>query len=351
MSGIIGHTMYAILGAKAIQQRRLPIAPLIERHWASYLAGSYLGCDIQTMPEAICVDTGREVGYGTVPLDKSPLTGGKLRPYRFAFEGTKYRPDEIHHMFYGRSHLTFGWSRSEQNLILPWDHLPDFCAAVAEDAATLFGPGERPLAYALGWMTHLAGDGLIKSIAPGVTLHLLDGKYTARNRPIQDLVTFHEIGRKELHVDWAALLADLAETPAEPIQLHAMRVTAPRGRLARDFPDGWMPAQEGLLRAVLQENRRYLRIYKDYVLKEMQLHRTGGDWHCTAELSRTTGGLSYAQMVQAAEKAEFRQALWQIGEFIANLLAQAVQFVPNLDPMPRVDDPSWVELGKRWKRS
>ena len=66
MSGIVGHTMYAILAAKAATQRRLPVAPLIGRHWASYLAGSYLGCDIQTMPEAVCVDTGKEVGYGTV---------------------------------------------------------------------------------------------------------------------------------------------------------------------------------------------------------------------------------------------------------------------------------------------
>ena len=42
--------------------------------------------------------------------------------------------------------------------------LPD---AVIEDALGLFGPGERPLAYVLGWMTHLVGDGLIKSIRPG----------------------------------------------------------------------------------------------------------------------------------------------------------------------------------------
>ena len=77
MSGIIGHVMYAVLGAKAAAARRLPVAPIIQRHWASYLAGAYLGADIQTMPEAICVDTGKEVGYGTVPLEKSPLTGGK----------------------------------------------------------------------------------------------------------------------------------------------------------------------------------------------------------------------------------------------------------------------------------
>ena len=215
MSGIIGHTMYAILGAKAATHRRLPVAPLIGRHWASYLAGSYLGCDIQTMPEAICVDTGKGVGYGTVPLDRSPLTGGELRPFQLTVEGTQYTPRDIHALFYGRAHLTFGWAQQEQGLTLPWQHLSDYCTAVAEDALRLFGPGERPLAYVLGWMTHLVGDGLIKSIWPGVTLHLLDGKYTRKNRPVQDLFTFHEVGRKELQLNWPALLTDLAETPVD----------------------------------------------------------------------------------------------------------------------------------------
>ena len=48
MSGTIGHTMYAMLGAKAATQRRLAIGAIIRRHWPSYLAGSYLGCDVQT---------------------------------------------------------------------------------------------------------------------------------------------------------------------------------------------------------------------------------------------------------------------------------------------------------------
>ena len=66
MSGIIGHTMYAILAAKAAREKKLTIAPLVRRHWSSYLAASYLGSDIQTLPEAICVDTGEEVGYGQI---------------------------------------------------------------------------------------------------------------------------------------------------------------------------------------------------------------------------------------------------------------------------------------------
>lgn len=53
MSGIVGHMMYAVLGEKAARQRKLPVAPIIQRHYASYLCGSYLGCDIQTLPEAV----------------------------------------------------------------------------------------------------------------------------------------------------------------------------------------------------------------------------------------------------------------------------------------------------------
>lgn len=351
MSGIIGHTMYAILGAKAAAQRRLPVAPLVARHWASYLAGSYLGCDIQTMPEAICVDTGKEVGYGTVPLEKSPLTGGAVRPYYLVFENHPYRPNEMHEIFYGRAHLTFGWSRQEGELVVPRDHLPDYCTAAVADALQLFGPGERPLAYTLGWMTHLVGDGLIKSIWPGVTLHLVDGKYTRKNRPIQDLFTYHEVGRKELQLNWPALLADLAETPVEPIQLHTMRVEKPRGRLARDFPEGWVPGREGLLRAVLQENRRYLQIYNRQVLAEMELKRAGAGWQCHADLQQATGGLSYAQMIEAAEEAHFRHALWQIAEAIADLFGEVSRLVPELRQMPRSDGPTWAELSKRWKAS
>lgn len=348
MSGLIGHAMYAVLGAKAAAHRRLPVGLVIERHWPTYLAAAYLGCDIQTMPEAVCVDTGKEVGYGTVPLDKSPLTGGAVRPFHLSFQGTDYRPRDIHAMFYGRSHLTFGWSSQQQDLILPWDHLPDYCAAVVEDAIELYGPGERPLAYVLGWMTHLVGDGLIKSIRPGVTLHLLDGTYTPKNRPIQDLITFHEIGRKELRLNWPALLTDLAETPVEPIQLHTMRVAPPRGRLARDFPEAWYPQQQGLLRAVLEENRRYLRVYKDHVLDEMALQRSGDGWECDARLREAAGGLDYAAMVEAAEKAHFRHALWQVGEAIAELFAEVVQLVPRLRELPDDHGPTWANLAQRW---
>jgi hypothetical protein len=200
----------------------------------------------------------------------------------------------------------------------------------------------------LGWMTHLVGDGLIKSIWPGVTLHLLDGKYTARNRPIQDLFTYHEVGRKELQLNWPALLTDLAETPVEPIQLHYMRVAEPRGRLARYVGNGWLPDREDLLRAVLLKNRQYLQTFTRQIVKDMALERTKAGWQCNTELREATGGLNYAQMIEAAEKAQFRGALWQIAEAIADLFAQVVHLVPDLHRVRNSDSPTWEELTKRW---
>ncbi len=351
MSGLIGHTLYAILGAKAAEERKLPLAPLLSRHWPSYLAGAYLGCDVQTMPEAYCVDTGQEVGYGTAPLEKSPLTGGAVRPYYLVFKDRKYRPGEIHERFYGRSHLTFGWSRDDQEFTLPWQHLPEFCAAVVDDALTLFGPGHRPVAYVFGWMAHLIGDGLIKSIWPGVDLHLLDGTYTPRNRPVQDLVSYHEIGRKELGLDWPSLLTDLAETPVEPVQSHYMRVGAPRGRLGEAFPDGWAADSVGLLQAVLVENRRYLKRYKEQILDDMKLTQDGDGWHCREALRLAAGGLDYPKMVEEADRARFRKALWQIAEAIADLFGEVSLLATEPRKLSTETGPSWGELARRWTAS
>ena len=94
MSGIVGHVMYGVLAAKAARERKLPIAPILYRHYASFLAGSYLGCDVPTMPSAICVDTGQEVGYGSLHLEKSPITGGKVKQWKFKFGEKEYLPKE-----------------------------------------------------------------------------------------------------------------------------------------------------------------------------------------------------------------------------------------------------------------
>lgn len=341
--------MYAILGAQAAATRRLPVAPLLHRHWASYLCGAYLGCDIQTLPEAVCVDTGREAGYGTVPLQASPITGGAVRRWKLVVAGREYTANDIHRLFYGRSHLVFGWNREEQHLQEPWDHLADYFACAAGDARTLFGAGERSLAYLFGTLAHIVGDSLIKSIRPGLKLRLLDGQYTARNRPIQDLVTFHEVGRKELKLNWPDLLADLAAAPVEPLQPHTMRVGEPRGELGRGCSAGWRPELVPLLNVVMAENRRYLKALIPGWLKELELERSGNGWDCSAAFRKLTG-LHYPEMVALADQAGFRHALWQIGEAVGDLFAAVAQIQPKLHDLTG-ETPGWEELTRRWRRA
>ena len=347
MSGIIGHTTYAMLAAKAALARRLPVGRIVCRNFASYLAGAYLGCDIQTMPEAICVDTGQEVGYGTAPLKKSPITGGPIKPWTLHFDGTDYTPYDIHRIFYGRAHLVFGWDKTERDRTIGWNELPHYFSAVVDDAIELFGPGHRRLAYIFGWVTHVVGDSLIKSFQPGVTLDLLDGKYTARNRPVQDLVSFHEIGRKELGIDWPSLLSDMAETPVESIQPHYMRSTKSRGQLAWDFPYDWRGDLAPLLTKVLSENRRYQQIRNGRIIQQMALRRVGGGWECDGQLSRQSGGLTYAEMIQAAEQAGFRHALWQMAQRITDMFEQIVHLQPLLHGFPTDLGPSWEDISRK----
>ena len=259
---------------------------------------------------------------GRCPWNAVPLTGGAVRPYQFRFRDEAYSPRQIHEMFYGRSHLVFGWGAAERQWTLPWDHLAEYCVLVLQDAAELFGPGERPLAYVLGWTAHVVGDSLIKSIQPGVELHLLDGKYTPKNRPIQDLVALHAIGRQELELDWTALIDAIAETPVEPVQAHYMRVAPPRGRLAAAYPEAWIPQRQDLLQAVLAENRRYFRTWSRHEYDLLQLRETADGWECHEDLSRATGGLTYAAMLQAAEQAGLRRAIGKIAQSVADLWAE-----------------------------
>ncbi|MBT3267787.1 hypothetical protein HN371_11565 [Candidatus Poribacteria bacterium] len=319
MSGIVGHMTYAILASEAAARRELRVAALIRRHYASYLAGAYLGCDIQTLPASVCEDTGGEVGYGAGHLERSPITGGATRRWTLELGGNHYSPHTIYEVFYGRSHLTFGWSQGEAHRALPWDDLPGYFSAVLADVDGLFDSDERPLAYVLGWITHVIGDALIKGVQSGIDLHLLDGRYTPRNRPIQDLISFHEVGREELGLDWERLMGDLVNTPVEPIQLHYMRVSKPRGRLAELHPDAWTPEHEPLLRETLAENRRYQRIRNGRILRELALTETASDWECSEELSHTAGGLRYGEMLELAEAADFRGALSSISDRIADM--------------------------------
>lgn len=320
MSGLVGHTMYALLGLKAAQQRKLPLARIAQQHFASFVAGAYIGSDVRTMPEAVCIDTGREVGYGTVPLEKSPITGGEVRPFKLETPDGELTPRDVHERFYGRAHLVFGFTVREKSLHVPWDHLPDYFAAVCDDVFDLFGPGERPLAYVLGWIVHVVGDSLIKGMQPGIDLNLVDGRYTAKNRPVQDLVTYHEIGIKELRLNWPAIFAALADTPLEAAQLHYMRRAEPRGHLAKVFSDGWKPGSRATLQAVLAENRRWVRHHAQDVLADMQLTNR----ECKASLTQLSG-LRYADMIDAAKQARFRETLSQIGDEVAAMFEATQQ--------------------------
>src|SRR6185436_17337774 len=192
-------------------------------------------------------------------------------------------------------------------------------------------------------MVHVVSDSLIKSVQPGIDLHLLDGKYTPRNRPIQDLVTYHEIGVKEFQLDWSAILADLAATPVEPVQLHYMRVAELRGRLGREFPNGWLLEKRALLGAVLSENRRWCTFHSQDVVKDMQLVKTpDGQMDCNDAIRKSVG-LNYAQMLDLAAKANFRHALWQMGEAVAAMFEATVQRSPRLAKLPQGSGPSWEE--------
>jgi hypothetical protein len=344
VSGIVGHMTYAVLASNAAMQRELPVAALTRRHYASYLAGSYLGCDIQTLPASVCEDTGEEVGYGAGHLERSPITGGATTRWTLRLAGEEYTPHAVHGMFYGRSHLTFGWSESEERWTLPWESLPDYFAAVLADTVELFGYDHSQLAYVLGWITHVIGDSLIKGVKPGINLHLVDGRYTPRNRPIQDLISFHEVGDKELGLNWKLLMDDLVNTPVEPIQLHYMRASAPRGQLAELHAEAWTPGHGPLLRKTLAENRRYQRIRNERIIRQLALISTASGWECDRELSETAGGMTYAEMRRHAEAADFRHALWQIADCIADMFEQLVQRLGVLGNLGAIAAPTWQEI-------
>jgi len=270
------------------------------------------------MPSVTCAANNEEAGYGGIPYSGCP--GGSSKPWMLRVDGEDYLPRQIHGLFYGRSHLIFGWTKEDESLRVPWDHLPEYFAASLHDAIDFYGPSERTLAYILGWTVHVVSDSLIKSFQPGLTLKLLDGTYTPRNRPIQDLFSFHEIGIRELGLDWAATLADIAATPVEAAQLHFMRISEPRGELARMFKGGWKPERKKLMMAVLAENRRWARRHFNDELAEMQLSPNAkGKPEANAGLQKTTG-LDYEAMIEAARASDLRGQIGKIASEAASII-------------------------------
>jgi hypothetical protein len=349
MSGVIGHVMYAILGAKAAAQRSLPIAPLLHRHEASYLCGAYLGADIQTLPNGTDVETGLPFGYGTLPPSVTERNGRPIRPYQLVHEEKAYDSRTVTDLFYGRSHLTLGWTAADLSLTVPWDHLPDYAAAVMADVPRIHGPGERPIAFLFGWIAHIVGDALIKGVRSGLSMKLLNGLYTPENRPIQDLVAYHEIGVRELGLNWPNLLHDMATAPAEPIQSHYMRVSKPEGQLGERYPIGWQPEQSDLLAALLRANRWYFPHWVRQIIEQLKLTRDAqGIWQCDPQLSRRAGNLSYAEMIELAAQANFRHTMWQIGESIADLFQAIIETAPETHNWSDRSQPDWRTLTERW---
>jgi len=317
MSGIIGHTLYAELALRECLRRKQRWAAVLQKHRASFHAGAYIGSDIHVMPEAVCVDTGKEVGFGTVPLERSPITGGPVRRFRLDTPDGPLTATQVHERFYGRSHLVFGWTQAEKELRVPWDHLPEYFAAVISD---LDPAQEHSLAYTLGWIVHVVSDSLIKGQQQGIELNLVDGRYTTRNRPVQDLISYHDIGIAELGMNWPQDLTAMASTPVEDCQVHYMRCTGARGQLAKLFPDGWKPESSATLRAVLSENRRYVRQHAEDEIASMQLT----DGECRTEL-RERSGHTLAQMREAAQKAGFREILDTMTAQILRMFADVEQ--------------------------
>ena len=214
---------------------------------------------------------------------------------------------------------------------MPWDHLADYCSLSIRDEIT----SERGLAYALGWMVHIVGDSLIKSIQPGIRMHLLDGVYTPRNRVVQDQFTFHTIGG-ELGIDWQETFRVMAATPVETIQPHYMRITQKHGRLGEVFDEGWKPDLRPLLDAVLAENRRWLPHHTEDVLRVVKRD--------SEEARRISGGLDHSQMIEIAEAAGMRETLVTIAEQCADLIAPVVNLVPDCREMPRPPAVPWNKL-------
>ena len=335
MSGIIGHSVYAVLGMQAAAERGIPLAYLIHRQFSSYLAGAYLGSDVQIVPAVTCVATGKGYGCCGMKIERCPETGGAVEAWRLQHDGHEYSGAEISAKFYGRAHVIFGFAKADDHLAIGWVRLADYAAAAVEDTFDLFPPSERTVAYVLGWLVHVVSDSLIKSFQPGITLHLVDGKYTPKNRPLQDVYCCHEVGVKRLGLHWDAVLRDCAELAWEPAQLHYMRIGERRGRLGQLFPGGWLP-ERSLAEAVLQENRRHFRSYSLEELNAVRLR----DGECSAEIRRSTG-LDYAGIVAACERAGYRNALRQMGEQVALMFARVTEKSPRLARLPAKGFPPW----------
>jgi hypothetical protein len=103
-----------------------------------------------------------------------------------------------------------------------------------------------------------------------------------------------------------------------------------------------------LLNAVMSKNRQYLPVLIPGWLKELELEPTERGLDCSAAM-REVSGRHYNEMVALAEQADFRHALWQIGESVADLFASVIELQPLFDSLSN-HAPSWDQLTDRWRR-
>jgi len=98
------------------------------------------------------------------------------------------------------------------------------------------------------------------------------------------------------------------------------------------------------------ERHRLAELPVRHVGSRRHRNKNRSGWLCDMELSRRTGSMTYQQIVAMADKANFRHALWQMGEVIADLFEQVMERQPLLQNLPINDDPSSSDITKRWKR-
>ena len=96
---------------------------------------------------------------------------------------------------------------------------------------------------------------------------------------------------------------------------------------------------------------RYQRIRTPRLLRQYRLRETGSGRQCDEELSRQTGGLSYEEMVELADQAGFRHALWQMGEAVADLFERVSDHLPVLQNVAAYDAPTWDQITRRWRKT
>ncbi len=94
------------------------------------------------------------------------------------------------------------------------------------------------------------------------------------------------------------------------------------------------------MRCVLAENRRYLAPYAERLLGEYRLTDGPDGPLCDANLSRLAGGLTYRQMVAAAEQAHFREALDVIARETVDLFEQVLDREPRVAALDATNDPA-----------